>query len=625
MHSNWLTPYPRYNLLPISPSSRQGGVVTTSSILAVGQSPIVKMQTPNRPSMNSTPPSSARRQGNSDRFIPSRVTTNLDDAFDILENKMNHRENMHDQNIHESQALMNNLLRSELLGQTSVLEQIHGFDGSSSSRSSDAHFKSPPRKESTSVGSSSNLFKYRPSPSSLSGKMSLESKLSSASDLDNLSTISSPGRRTLSIGGSPMAGPKPLRKIPKAPFKILDAPSLQDDYYLNLLDWSANNVLAVALCNSVYLWSAYTSKVVKLCEYEADSETVTSIAWSISHPQYISVGTSQGRIQVWDSVAGTIVRELKKHEARVGALAWNSSLLASGSRDRTICVQDIRMCVHGHGSSNSSHGGSTRRHSLGGSGSHAPDSKKPKNDSSPPGTMGAMALSTPPRPTASSAAAVHAPPPPSFPELREAASSQIDDSVQKVLAAAEDAQVNMSLFSSTSSRLEAMRSVFSPLPPPSLPGSSPQTTVLFASPARNSSSATMSGPNGASGGSSGVVKELRGHRQEVCGLKWSFDEKMLASGGNDNKLLVWEPAQQSCDPVHRFEDHTAAVKAVAWSPHQAGLLASGGGTADRHIRFWNASTGLPLHKIDTGSQVCLSDSGPRRASLMSVSLCRCAT
>ena len=29
-----------------------------------------------------------------------------------------------------------------------------------------------------------------------------------------------------------------------------------------------------------------------------------------------------------------------------------------------------------------------------------------------------------------------------------------------------------------------------------------------------------------------------GHRQEVCGLKWSPDNQYLASGGNDNKLQV---------------------------------------------------------------------------------------
>jgi WD40 repeat protein len=47
----------------------------------------------------------------------------------------------------------------------------------------------------------------------------------------------------------------------------------------------------------------------------------------------------------------------------------------------------------------------------------------------------------------------------------------------------------------------------------------------------------------------------------------------------------------------------AAVKAIAWSPHQHGLLASGGGTADRCIRFWNTASGAALTAIDTGSQV----------------------
>jgi cell division cycle 20-like protein 1 (cofactor of APC complex) len=57
---------------------------------------------------------------------------------------------------------------------------------------------------------------------------------------------------------------KQQRKIPKVPFKVLDAPALQDDFYLNLVDWSANNVLAVGLGSCVYLWSATTSQVTKL-------------------------------------------------------------------------------------------------------------------------------------------------------------------------------------------------------------------------------------------------------------------------------------------------------------------------------------------------------------------------
>jgi len=46
------------------------------------------------------------------------------------------------------------------------------------------------------------------------------------------------------------------------------------------------------------------------------------------------------------------------------------------------------------------------------------------------------------------------------------------------------------------------------------------------------------------------------------------------------------------------------VKAIAWSPHAHGLLASGGGTADRCIRFWSAGSGAALGTVDTGSQVC---------------------
>lgn len=43
--------------------------------------------------------------------------------------------------------------------------------------------------------------------------------------------------------------------------QVLDAPSLQDDFYLNVVDWSSQNVLAVGLGTCVYLWTASNSKV----------------------------------------------------------------------------------------------------------------------------------------------------------------------------------------------------------------------------------------------------------------------------------------------------------------------------------------------------------------------------
>lgn len=36
------------------------------------------------------------------------------------------------------------------------------------------------------------------------------------------------------------------RLIPSGPERVLDAPDLLDDFYLNLLDWNSNNMLARA-------------------------------------------------------------------------------------------------------------------------------------------------------------------------------------------------------------------------------------------------------------------------------------------------------------------------------------------------------------------------------------------
>ncbi len=145
----------------------------------------------------------------------------------------------------------------------------------------------------------------------------------------------------------------------------------------------------------------------------------------------------------------------------------------------------------------------------------------------------------------------------------------------------------------------------------------------------------------------------QGHRQEVCGLKWSGDggpgSAALASGGNDNKVCIWDlrgtkrgrvgssttsltsgvgsgpggsigtgtsnntgagpstggTTEDGGDvPLWKFHEHTAAVKALAWDPHISGVLATGGGTQDKHIRFWNVGTGTMLNELDTGSQVC---------------------
>lgn len=88
-----------------------------------------------------------------------------------------------------------------------------------------------------------------------------------------------------------------LRKVNKVPCKVLDAPALQDDFYLNLIDWSEDNQLAVGLGNCIYLWNASNSKVTKLCELTGDM--VTSVGWRLKDNQ-IAIGCNSGVVQVWD-------------------------------------------------------------------------------------------------------------------------------------------------------------------------------------------------------------------------------------------------------------------------------------------------------------------------------------
>lgn len=88
------------------------------------------------------------------------------------------------------------------------------------------------------------------------------------------------------------------RKIGKLPIKVLDAPALQDDFYLNLLDWSIQNYLAVGLATSVYLWNASNSKVTKLCDLGMQN-IATSVCCSPKGPQ-VALGTNSGEVQVWD-------------------------------------------------------------------------------------------------------------------------------------------------------------------------------------------------------------------------------------------------------------------------------------------------------------------------------------
>lgn len=71
-----------------------------------------------------------------------------------------------------------------------------------------------------------------------------------------------------STSKTPMSSKPTSRYIPLTADRILDAPDIQNDYYLNLIDWSHFNVLAVALGSSIYLWNADTGNYPHLIQVQ---------------------------------------------------------------------------------------------------------------------------------------------------------------------------------------------------------------------------------------------------------------------------------------------------------------------------------------------------------------------
>ena len=62
--------------------------------------------------------------------------------------------------------------------------------------------------------------------------------------------------------------------------------------------------------------------------------------------QVMAVGLSNGETELYDLVKSTKVRTLSKHQDRVSALMFLDNLLVTGSKDKSILVNDIREQHH---------------------------------------------------------------------------------------------------------------------------------------------------------------------------------------------------------------------------------------------------------------------------------------
>lgn len=289
--------------------------------------------------------------------------------------------------------------------------------------------------------------------------------LSNPFALDVLRSMKVGGDADMDAVSKQSVASKVLRKVPSAPVRILDAPDIVDDYYLNLISWSKENILAVALARSVYLWNATTGEIHHLFTVQG-VDYITSVSWceEPGHTKYIAVGTHLNDVHLFDGQALRKIRTMKGATGRIASLSWSHQMISAGDRDGVIINHDVRTENH-------------------------------------------------------------------------------------------------------------------------------------------------------------IVSKYKGHTQEVCGLKWNEDGSCLASGGNENYLCLWDAAMSGRSDTSRaqqlqqantsdhaprqiLKQHKAAVKALDWCTFHRGLLASGGGTADRTIKFWNSASGVMLNSIDTGSQVC---------------------
>lgn len=83
-----------------------------------------------------------------------------------------------------------------------------------------------------------------------------------------------------------------------------------------------------------------------------------------------------------------------------------------------------------------------------------------------------------------------------------------------------------------------------------------------------------------------------GHGKEVSALAISPDKKLLASGGSDHRIVIWNiPTGRQ---VYSLSEHTQAVLTLAFN-HSGNLLTSGG--ADGSVKIWDVARGVKLEDL----------------------------
>ncbi|KAG6382053.1 WD40 repeat-like protein [Boletus reticuloceps] len=448
-------------------------------------------------------PSRAHREYG-DRFVPSRDTGDMRTSYHLMDDSGPSTPSKHrtiptesDAIKEQANAIFNSILHSEVTPPSPCRP------------ASPTRPIQPPASIAPTTPTRRRIFHYTsPSPTPTTGR-----RLDTPTDeAYSMSPVRAESRQLLE---SPR---RQLRSVCKTPYRVLDAPDLADDFYLNLVDWSSTNILGVGLGSCVYLWTAHNAAVSKLCDLSVSGDTISSVAW-VQKGTTLAVGTLSGHLHIYDAPTLSIIRTYAPaHTQRIveAETAWSitATFAKAPEGDRLGSAQGI-------GRKSAVCGGVERW-------GWALEIRA------------GLVSGQPLEPQV----------------LKEGLERRVREArLLKVPEALE--WVRRSLAEVTTTRCVYGISADPVVPPPSL--------LL--------STSSGSGP----GGSIGTSRRSRSN----------------SGGDSDGDVPLW-----------KFHEHTAAVKALAWDPHVSGVLATGGGTQDKHIRFWNTFTGTMLNELDTGSQVC---------------------